>query len=192
MKTVVEVEGLKALDEALGQLPKSIGRAVMRRTLQAAGEPIAQMARSVAPDRSGGLRESIAVSTKVKNSVGMAEFAAAKRAGLGDGAARSALRDARRAARAAGEVSYMEMFVGPSTRAPHAHFVEFGTVKMAPRPFLRPAWDSNKDRALSIVKRELGEQIISAAKRVSRSKRYGADIKYQASIAALMAVEAGS
>lgn len=192
MKTVIEVEGLKALDEALGQLPQSIGRAVMRRTLQAAGDPIADAARTMAKERTGQLRESIAVSTKVKNSVGMAEFAAAKRAGLGDGAARSALRDARRAAKAAGEVSYMEMFVGPSTRAPHAHLVEFGTVNMAPRPYLRPAWDSNKDRALGIIKRELGEQIISAAKRISRSKRYGSDIKYQASIAALMAVEAGS
>jgi HK97 gp10 family phage protein len=191
MKTVVQVEGLRALDEALGQLPKSIGRAVLRRTLVMAGEPIAEAARSMAPTRpSGGqLRDSIAVSTKVKNPVGKAEYGRALAQGLGVGAARQALRDARRAA--AGEGAFVEMYVGPSTSGWYAHFVEFGTAKAAPQPFMRPAWDSNKDRALDIIKRELGGQIIAAAKRVGRSKRYSADIKYQASIAALMAVEAG-
>lgn len=31
-------------------------------------------------------------------------------------------------------------------------FVEFGTSKMAARPFLRPAWDSGKDTALYAIK----------------------------------------
>jgi HK97 gp10 family phage protein len=191
MKTVVEVEGLRALDEALGQLPKSIGRAVLRRTLVMAGEPIAEAARSMAPTRPNGgqLRDSIGVSTKVKRKVGKAEFAIAMAQGLGEVAARQAMRDAQRAA---GGGAFVEMYVGPSKLGWYSHFLEFGTVHSAPKPFMRPAWDSNKDRALDIIKRELGNQIIAAAKRVGRSKRYSADIKYQASMAALMAVEAGS
>jgi HK97 gp10 family phage protein len=121
------------------------------------------------------------VSARLKNKVGMAEFGAALKAGLGIGAARSALRDARRAA---GGGSFAEMYVGPSLGKGvlrYAHLQEFGTSNHAAHPFMRPAWDSEKDNALSIIRRELGNEIMAAARRVGRSKRYGADIKYRAS-----------
>lgn len=35
--------------------------------------------------------------------------------------------------------------------APHAHFVEFGTVNMPAEPFMRPAFDQGKERALQTV-----------------------------------------
>lgn len=194
MRVSVEVKGLKELDAALAQLPPSIGKAVLKRTLVKAGQPIADRARELAPVQAGGkqqLKRSITVSAKLKNPVGMAEFGAALRAGLGIGAARSALRGARRAAKASGEVAFAEMYVGPSVEAPHAHFLEFGTRKMTPRPYMRPAFDSEKDNALAIIRRELGTEIIAAAKRVGRSKRYSAELKYRASLGALMAHEAG-
>lgn len=191
MRVSVEVKGLKELDAALANLPASIGKAAMRRALVKAGEPIAQRAREMAPVDDGQLRDSITVSARLKNPAGKSEFHAALRGGLGIAAARAALRGARRSAKAAGEVAYVEMFIGPSVKAPHAHFVEFGTRRMAPKPYMRPAFDSEKDTALAIIRRELGTEIIAAARRVARSKRYGADIKYRASIAALMAHEAG-
>jgi HK97 gp10 family phage protein len=192
VKVSVRVEGLKELDLALAQLPKSIQKATLRRTLMKAGQPMAETARNLAPVDDGQLRKSITVSTKLKNPVGKSEFAAAMRAGLGMAAARSALRGARRAARAAGQVAFVEMYVGPSSAAPHAHFLEFGTSKMPPKPYMRPAFDSEKDNALAIIRRELGNEIIASARRIGRSKRYSADVKSGASMAALLAVEAGA
>ena len=112
------------------------------------------------------------------------------RAGLGRDAAVSALRQARRDAK--GQGSFAEMYVGPARGVlRYAHLVEFGTARMAPQPFMRPAWDAKKNEALTIIRNELGNEIIMAARRVGRSKKKSVAIKYRASIAALLAVEAG-
>lgn len=190
MSVTVKVEGLKELDVALGFLPKSIGKSVLKRTLVKAAEPIKDAARAYAPHDTGNLQNSIEVSSRIKNTVGKAEYAAAMRGGLGIGAARQALRDARRMA---GPASFAEMYVGPARGKGvirYAHLQEFGTRKMPAHPYMRPAWDGNKDRALAIIKAELGNQIIAAAKRVGRGKRYTNEIKSSASIAALLAHEA--
>jgi HK97 gp10 family phage protein len=185
---VVSTSGFKALDEALAELPKATARNVLKRTLVKAGEPIAQKARDLVPVASGDLKDSIAVSAKIKNKVGNAEFAEAMRQGLGKGAAVQALRDARRGANA----SFAEMYVGPAVpQGFYGHLVEFGTSHMAAEPFMRPAWDAEQRTALDIIRSELGSQIIAAAKRLARSKKQSADVKYRASLAALMAVEAG-
>jgi HK97 gp10 family phage protein len=42
-------------------------------------------------------------------------------------------------------------------RAPHGHLIEFGTVKMAARPFLRPAYDAASAKALEAAKARLVE-----------------------------------
>lgn len=190
MRMSVEVSGLAALDRALAELPKATARNVLKRTLTKAAQPIAEEAQRLAPVDAGNLRDSIAVSSRTKNKVGGAEYAAAMRAGLGKAAAGAALRQARREAR--GQGSFAEMFVGPAKGAlRYAHLVEFGTVKMAPQPYMRPAWDAKKREALDIIRQELGNEIIAAARRIGRSKRQTADIKYRASMAALLAHEAG-
>lgn len=189
MKMTVSTSGFAALDKALAELPKSTARNVLTRTLLKAGQPIADDASRLAPVASGKLRERIKVSARIKNKVGSSEFSSAMRAGLGKEAAVSALRQARRDAK--GQGSFAEMFVGPAKGVlRYAHLVEFGTVKVPPKPFMRPAWDSNKRLALDIIRRELGNEIISAARRLGRSKKKSADVKYRASIAALLAAEA--
>jgi HK97 gp10 family phage protein len=42
--------------------------------------------------------------------------------------------------------------------APHAHFIEFGTVKMAARPFFRPTWDR--------LREEVGQEVVEKAKKL--------------------------
>lgn len=188
----VSTSGFQALDKALAELPKATARNVLHRTLRKAGQPIADEARRLAPVDSGLLVEQIAVSTRLKNKVGNAEFSGALRAGLGKAAAVSALRQARREAK--GQGSFAEAYIGPARGKGlifYAHLVEFGTVKMAPQPFMRPAWDAKQREALDIIRRELGNEIIMAARRLGRSKKKSADVKYRASIAALLAVEAG-
>lgn len=186
-REIVKLSGFADLDKALAELPRATAKNVLIRTLRKAGEPIAQAARDKVPVDEGDLQKSIAVSTRLKNPVGKKEFAAAMRAGLGKAAAVGALRDARRAA---GGGSFAEMYVGAGA-LPHAHMIEFGTVKMAAQPYMRPAWDSERHNALTIIKRELGAEIIMAAKRLSKSKRQSADVKYRASLAAMMAAEQG-
>jgi len=45
------------------------------------------------------------------------------------------------------------VFVGPARRFFYALFVEFGTIKMGPHPFIRPAFDTEQTRALIVIAR---------------------------------------
>lgn len=188
MSISVSVSGFRELDAALGNLPKATARNVLVRTLRKAGEPIAEEARRHVPVRTGTLRDSISVSARVKNKIGNAEYSAAMKAGLGKQAAGAALRAARKAAKGTG--SFAEAYVGPARGKGvirYAHIVEFGSNDTAPQPYMRPAWDAKQREALDIIKAELGNEIIKAARRVGRSKKQSADVKYRASIAAMMA-----
>lgn len=43
--------------------------------------------------------------------------------------------------------------------APHAHLLEFGTVKMSARPFFRPAWDETRDKVRRMIQEGLKKQV---------------------------------
>ena len=142
--TVVKVEGLRELADALAELPKATGANVLRRTLLKAGLPIAEMARSLAPRRTGTLAE-------VSISVTPASPSKMTRTGKG----------------AYDKQSKVEVLVeaGPE---PQAITQEFGTVNHPAHPFMRPAWLANKLRALDIIKKDLWEEIEKAAARLAR------------------------
>ena len=44
----------------------------------------------------------------------------------------------------------------------YGRFVEYGTVKMAARPFLRPAYDENKERAVQAIKDRIAARLKKA------------------------------
>jgi HK97 gp10 family phage protein len=46
--------------------------------------------------------------------------------------------------------------------APHAHFVEFGTVNMPAEPFLRPAIEQNVQKAIDVMADKLRQRIEKA------------------------------
>ena len=197
MKISVRTTGFKELDAALAQLPKAAAKRTLQRTLLKAGQPIADEATALAPRDTGELAGSLAVSTRIANNVGKAEFAAVMRAGGTRSEARGAMIAARRAS--AGEGSFAMAFVGPEKAKTKAAAIkrivmEFGSVKrnIARRPYTRPAWDTKQGEALDIVKWELGNEIIATARRLGRSKRQTAQVKFGASMAALMAHEAGA
>src|SRR3546814_5274143 len=91
-------------------IPKAMGRRAGLNALRQGGEPIAKMARAIAPVDEGNLRESIDVSTRL---------------------ARSQAGDK-------GALAPVEMYVGPGQH-PQAITQEFGTFKEAAQPFMRPA-----------------------------------------------------
>lgn len=57
--------------------------------------------------------------------------------------------------------------VGPEKMFFYGYFNEYGTSKMAPSPFLRPAMAQMRDKALEILRNELR---ISAAKSAAKSQ----------------------
>jgi len=129
------------IDAMLSELPKAMGKAVVRKALRKAAVPIKDEAASGAP---GSIAESMKIDTK-------------------------------RGGKTAKSKSSVYVFVGPTE--PHAHFVEFGTGprfhksgkyvgKMPPNPFMRNAWDAMKERAFDILKEELSNELLKAAKRL--------------------------
>lgn len=146
MTITVRVAGLKELDEALKQLPKSVGKTVLRNALKKAAAPVVADAKANAPRDRGDLAESIDIRATLTR--------------------RQRRMRARRGA--------VEMFIGPSfPLGAHGHLVEFGTVKMPARPFLRPAWDSNKERVLETFGKLIWAELAKAAKRLAKRAAKG-------------------
>lgn len=140
----VSVDGQRDLDRALGQLAKATAKGVMRRVLLKAGVPIEEAARALAPDDPStpiDLKTSIDTSTK-----------------LGQRQARLNRKSTSK--------SFVEAFVGAGV-IPQSHMQEFGTAHHGPQPFMRPAWDANKMKALDIIKTDLGQEIEKTAKRAA-------------------------
>lgn len=140
------IEGFAELDRALGQLPKATQKNVLRRILRQAAKPIDDAASAKAPRDTGQLQISIITGTQLT-------------------------RSQRSSAYRAGKLGVVEIHVG--TELSRGMFQEFGTFKDTPQPFMRPAWDANKDKALSIIKVELGGEIEKAAKRYAKKLAKG-------------------
>lgn len=124
----VRVEGTDAIKKKLRQLINTTRRSVVTAALEAGGEVIAEEARRLVSVRTGNLRESIGVSPGGLNYSALS---------LSKGG--------------------ITVQIGPRQGhgEPHdgfyGHMVEFGTVKMAPQPFMRPAFDSMAGEAMQVV-----------------------------------------
>lgn len=141
----VKVEGLKELEKALQDLPRANAKAVLRRTLKEAGQPVAKTARSLAPHEEGYLRESIDVSTKLSR----------RQAGLHK------------------KQSPVEMFIGPGPD-PAAHLQEFGNGPgHQAQAFMRPAWDQHKNEVLDTIANRTWLEIEKTAKRLAKKAAKG-------------------
>lgn len=144
MKTTVKVAGLKELDAALSQFTPAKRRTIGRVALDNAGEITAKAARALAPEDSGGLRESIDVSGTL---------------------ARSQKSEHKKFAD-------QERFIGPDNR-PQAHLREFGGDGNAPQPYMRPAWDQTQNQVLDRLGDELWIGIEKAVKALARKALRG-------------------
>jgi HK97 gp10 family phage protein len=155
----IKIEGLKDLDAALQALAKSTSVRVARRGMAQALEPVADHARGLAP-RSASNKKHMADTVGVSHKLTPAQ---AKGARGNDGP---------------NEVS---MFVG--AKDPKAHLVEFGTGPrrhksgkfvgvMPAQPFMRPAWDANREKVLEtfagFIAAEIEKTVARAAKRAAK------------------------
>lgn len=145
MSVTVKLSGFKELEQQLDRLSKSAGKAVLRRALIKSAHPMAELAFNMAPDdpetNGNDLRASIGVGTKLST----------RQAKLH----RKMFRNDKAA---------VEVFVGAGN-LPHAHLQEFGTFKMGPQPFMRPAWDQDKHALLDRLSDELWAELSKAIRR---------------------------
>lgn len=161
-----QIEGLKELDAALGELGKATARNVMMRALTKSAEPIKQAAIGMAPRDTGNLAESITISAKSVARAGKKAFAQAMKAGSSKGDAQAAARAANKGAK--GKDTFSQVFVGPTQAGRHGYFNEFGTENMAAQPFMRPAFDVGAPQALESLKDDLATEIEKARARAAK------------------------
>jgi HK97 gp10 family phage protein len=139
-----KVEWLVGSDKALAEVgSKATQKNVLRRALLKAAKPIDDQASALAPRDTGKLEISVITGTQLT-------------------------RRQRSSAYKAGKLGVVEVHVG--TALSRGLFQEFGTYKMPAQPFMRPAWDANKDKAESIIATELWVEIRKAAERAARKR----------------------
>lgn len=166
MAPPLRIEGAAELKKALAELPKATARNVQQRVLLKHAQPMVETAKALAPARphGGKLRASITATTKRPRGY----KAPSSRAFAYTRATGGSAAQARAAAAAVGTAPVL-VFIGPG-RLGRAIWNEFGTVKMRPQPYLRPAWDAHKRTMLNGVGRDMWIEIDKAAKRVAKKR----------------------
>lgn len=150
--TSTKIEGLAALDIALGQLPKATARNVLIRTGKKALEPFIDDVRKLAPVDAdpasspkrppGTLRDSYVIGTKLN---------------------KSQAKEVRREGK-----NFAEVYAG--TNDPAGVQTEFGNAHQAPQPHARPAWDGAQRQVLDGISDQLWNEILAAAKRLAKRR----------------------
>ena len=154
-----KVAGLRALDQALHELPDSLQKGALSTGVRAGARVIGLAARRRAPKDTGKLQRNIVWQKNQKFSRrGRVAFDIAVRvskAAQGGGASKSIQ----------GGEAY-----GPND-AYYWYFVEFGTRKMAAQPFLRPAAEENQRAAITAISNGLKAGIARQARKYAAQSR---------------------
>lgn len=155
IKMSMQVVGLKELEQALKELPKELSGkkgGPVKTALMAAALPVLRSAQANAAKRTGRLRGAIK-RQRHPNPKFLNEIVGV---GVDPGTSRE---DAR--------------------GAWYGHFIEFGTVKNPPRPFLRPALEANRKNSVLIYRKRLAIGIEKIAKQVGNenARRVAANVR---------------
>lgn len=154
----MDVKGLKDLNEALLKLPLQVRQRPLRSAAAAAAKVIRDEARNRAPVDSGVLRSEI-VHTRSKSEsregseVWYVTVRFKKKKYVNSVGNRLLDRVGK---------SY-----GADGNAYYWKFLEFGSSKQRPKPFLRPAFDGSRTQALEMFKKRLAQSIARIARKFS-------------------------
>lgn len=132
------VAGLRELGEAMRGLSADINKRIARSATNAAGQVIKKAAQLKAPSDTGNLRKNIIVKRLPPNQTKLTSehIVTVRRGKLTAKQQATGLRDAY-----------------------YASFVEFGTAKASAQPFLRPAFDTGKGKAVDAMAGKLAKRI---------------------------------
>lgn len=163
MKMTFDVKGLKDLEKTLMALPQSVSQNTARAAMRQAAKPMAERARSLARERTGRLKKSIRIGTRLNGRQVkiLSQLSPEQR-------------------------SAIELYLGPSyakgDKGRHGHLVEFGTRPRKnggkfkgtqhpgtpPRPFMRPAFDAEAEATINRIGPILFKVIQRAVKREAK------------------------
>lgn len=145
----VEVTGLRELNARLLALPAEIGNKPLKMALRKVGKVVQGSAKNKVRRKTGALADNIIVAQVRKlppTEIAMQVTIRAKAKKYKDNARN----------RKSGKVGTAYADVGPLF---YARFLEFGTSKMPPYPFLRPAFEENKTTLPELLRTELSVAI---------------------------------
>lgn len=137
----LEVSGLRQLGEAMRGLSEDMRTKVARQAVAAGASVVRKAARDKAPVDSGNLKASL-IMKRIRETNLTEEYIVTPRKGK--------TRDGKAAKRGQGKLG---------KDAYYARFVEFGTVKVPARPFIRPALEDNVQRATQAIADRLAARI---------------------------------
>lgn len=140
----VRLSGFRETERALAELGKRAGKDVLRRVGRQALKPVLDTAKLLVPVDEGDLRDSLVISTRLSRS-----------------AARNARGDPR-------DTVTVRMGTTNRNGVPR----EFGSIRSPAEPFIRPAWELNKQGVLQFVTRELDREIVKTrGRQLARAAR---------------------
>jgi HK97 gp10 family phage protein len=146
----VQIKGLAELNRALAELPPRVARNVLRGSVAAGAAVIRDEARVQAPRYEGQVAAKHPPPGTLKRAIYSAQ---ARRLS-------SLLQQVYQVGVISGKRAKVgKAKSGKSKDAYYWRFVEFGTVKMAARPFLRPAFEAKKMQAVEAIRAYMAERI---------------------------------
>jgi len=165
-RTTVKLEGLKELNDALGDFSKATAGNILKRAVGTAGAMFAEHASAIAPKDTGQLKREIKVSKPKIITPGKAAYAQAMRETGDKAEAAAAARAANKSAGGTGRSAVTH--VGPTKKAGQGMLQEFGTAHHRAQPFMRPTFDADGGKLVDVIRDTLAEEIDKATKRAER------------------------
>ena len=155
----IRVEGLDQLARALKELPQRVARNGLRAAVYAGAKVIRDEAKLQAPVATGDLGANQPPPGTLKRSVIMKQIPE-----LSGAQKQTFFVTVRRGKKYRKQGKKANL----SQDAWYWRFVEFGTVKMSARAFLRPAFDLKKNDALTAIKTRLAQRIEQAVQELKK------------------------
>ena len=155
----VQVQGLDQLAKALRELPQRVARNGLRAAVYAGAKVIRDEAKLQAPVATGDLGANQPPRGTLKRSVIMKQIP--ELSGAQKQTFFVTVRHGKKYKKQGKKGNL-------SQDAWYWRFVEFGTIKMSARPFLRPAFDMKKHEAVTAIKTRLAQRIEQAAQELKK------------------------